>query len=181
MNNDNKDIKREIEELYRVQLEEEIRRRKEFEEKYYEREELLQSYKAGLEAAQKKQAQLAQYNRDLLACRIPVFTYFKTKRAYRRNEQSLLAKGVDYWKPVFNPEYYAKENEDVVSAVGAETDALLNHFVLFGCFEGRQASEEFDVERYMAFNPDVAEMCVTDKRAAYLHYIEYGIKEKRKK
>lgn len=180
-NNNNYDIRREVEDACRVQLEEEVRRRKEIEEKYYETYELLQAHIVALEAAHKTQAELAQYNRDLISCNMSIIDFLRRKRAYRRNEQKLIDKGIEYWEPVFDAEYYAKKNEDIVSAVGAEADALLNHFVRFGAFEGRQACEDFDVQRYMAFNPDVKDSCRMDKRAAYIHYIEYGMKEKRKK
>lgn len=179
--NNNYDVRREVEDLCRAQLEEEVRRRKEMEEKYYKTCEVLQEYKVGLEAAHKKQAELAQYNRDLISCNMSFLEYLRRKRAYRKNEQKLIDKGIEYWKPVFDAEYYAENNEDVVNAVGGDADALFNHFVRFGTFEGRQASEEFDVQRYIAFNPDVADSCRMDKRAAYIHYIEYGFKEKRRK
>lgn len=174
-------IRREVEESCRVQLEDEVCKRKEIEEKYFGTYELLQKNVAGLEVAHKTQMELAQYNRDLISCNMSVVDFLRRKRAFRKNEQKILDKGLEYWKPVFDAEYYAEKNEDVVNAVGTGADALLNHFVRFGSFEGRVSSKEFDVERYMALNPDVAESCRTDKRAAYLHYIEYGISENRKK
>lgn len=46
---------------------------------------------------------------------------------------------------VFDPEYYAEQNPDVVEAVGTDTTALYNHYVNSGKSEGRAA---YDKELY---------------------------------
>jgi len=93
----------------------------------------------------------------------------------------LFEKGLEYWSPVFDATYYAEHNKDVVADVGADEMALLKHFVSLGTYQSRQASEQFNVERYMELNPDVADICRNDRRAAYIHYIDHGIREKRRK
>lgn len=177
----NTSMRSDIEEKCRVQLEEEVLRRKGAEEKYLATYDELLEYKEKLKKAYKTQGELVRYNRDLLSCNMSFVEFLKQKRSFKNNEQKMLDKGIDYWRPVFDPKYYAEQNRDIAAAFGTQEDALFNHFIRFGSFEGRQASKDFDVERYLEYNPDVAESCVMDKRAAYMHYIEYGMKEKRRK
>lgn len=41
---------------------------------------------------------------------------------------------------VFDAEYYAQNNPDVVAVFGTDKEALFNHYIMFGKAEGRQAS-----------------------------------------
>lgn len=93
--------------------------------------------------------------------------------------QSYVVDGVDY-AAVFNPEYYAEHNKDVVNAFGSTTEALLNHFYNYGMNEGRQGSEEFNVDSYKANNPDLVNVFGNDTRTYYVHYVKYGKAEGRK-
>lgn len=43
---------------------------------------------------------------------------------------------------MFDPEYYAAANPDVVQALGTSTEALYNHYITFGKAEGRKPAAE---------------------------------------
>lgn len=98
----------------------------------------------------------------------------------KREDRQLLERGAEYFKPVFDPVYYAQHNEDIQQVVGTDEEALLAHFITYGMDEGRRANEEFDVLAYAKYNPDVAEAERYQLRGCYLHYIVYGIEEGRR-
>ena len=96
---------------------------------------------------------------------------------------------------IFDPEYYAEQNPDVVAAVGTDAGALYAHYCNFGKQEGRQAySREvstgaqstlpdvriFDPDYYAANNPDVVAVIGTSPEALYQHYLSYGRMEGRR-
>ncbi len=92
------------------------------------------------------------------------------------------ADGVDY-SSVYNYEYYRQHNPDVANAYkDNDVDVkTLNHFIEYGMGEGRQASESFDEQSYYFEYPDLRRAYgVNDKKAYYLHYINYGKSEGRK-
>jgi uncharacterized protein YkwD len=96
---------------------------------------------------------------------------------------------------IFDPDYYAKNNPDVVKVFGKKTSALYKHYTLYGKAEGRapyegadttkKASskmatlEEFDASFYAKNNPDVVKVYGKTKKRLYAHYKEYGYKEGR--
>lgn len=98
----------------------------------------------------------------------------------KREDRQLLERGAEYFKPVFDPVYYAQHNEDIQQVIGTDEEALLAHFITYGMDEGRRANEEFDVLAYAKYNPDVAEAERYQLRGCYLHYIVYGIEEGRR-
>ena len=85
---------------------------------------------------------------------------------------------------IFDPEYYAEQNPDVVAAMGKGTKALYRHYVNHGKAEGRKATadseEDFDAAFYARTYPDVVAVYGTDAAALYRHYIDYGRAEGRK-
>ena len=174
-------IKAEIEQNYRAQLEDEVRKRKEIEEKYYMTYEALKETQKELKKSHDIQMDLTKSNRDLLGGKMSYITFLKKQRIYKNCEQALLGKEKDFWKPVFDAQYYAEHNEDVVAEVGTDEDALLKHFIEIGMYQFRQGCEDFNVDRYLEYNPDIADNYKVDVRSAYLHYIDYGRKEKRRK
>lgn len=175
------DIRTEIENQYRAQLDDEVRKRKEIEEKYYKIYDALQEKEDELGKVRRVQYELTKMNRELLGCQMSYVTFLKQQRRYKRGEQDFLNKKKDFWTPVFDADYYAKHNEDVAKEIGMDVDALLEHFIGIGMHQGRRGCKEFDVHRYMELNQDIAERCKSDIRSAYLHYIDYGINEKRMK
>ena len=90
---------------------------------------------------------------------------------------------------VFDAEYYAASNPDVVAAFGNNADIMYVHYVLFGKAEGRLAvapgtatgtsSGSFDAAYYAARYPDVANCLGYDPNLLKLHYDLYGKNEGR--
>lgn len=90
----------------------------------------------------------------------------------------------------FDANYYAKQNPDVVAAVGTTPKALENHYNTFGKKEGRAASAEdlansplrqiFDAKLYAQLYPDVVAVFGTDANALFQHFMTFGINEGRK-
>lgn len=177
-----------MQERYFQRMEEEIGRRKYYEEKYYEYAgykdileknniELEQSRTACLLLQEKHDIYYRNYN-DLN--NLGIRFLIRKKIDKKRVDRMLLKKGEDYWKPVFDAEFYAFRNDDIREKIGWNKKKLLQHFICYGMYEGRRANGEFDVEIYMNCNPDVVERWRFDRRAYYLHYIENGKKEGRR-
>ena len=80
---------------------------------------------------------------------------------------------------VFDAEYYAEENPDVVAVMGNGKDALYQHYTLAGKNEGRLPGVAFDAEYYAANNPDVAAVLGTEEDVLYQHYRLCGKSEGR--
>ena len=99
---------------------------------------------------------------------------------------------------VFDAEYYAQSNPDVVAVLGTDAGVLYQHYVNFGKKEGRlpyaQSSAAttnaatmtlsdgtvFDPVYYAQSNPDVVGILGTDANTLAQHYIQFGKKEGRK-
>lgn len=175
------EIREELDAKYRAQLEDEVRKRKDIEEKYYDVCDKLEDAEDKLEKNHARLQDLAQTNRELIRAKKPFLQYVLTRRTFIKRENDLLNKGMDFWGCVFDAKYYAENNPDVVKEVGTEETALLEHFVSLGIYQERQGSKDFDVEKYLYYNEDVANSCQKDKRDAYIHYIMYGKDEKRRK
>lgn len=175
------EIREELDAKYRAQLEDEVRKRKDIEEKYYAVCEELENTEEKLEKNHLRVQELAQSNRELICAKKPFIEYVKTRRNYIRREADLLNRGIEFWGTVFDADYYAENNPEVVKEVGSDEKALLEHFVTLGIYQERQGSKDFDIEKYLFYNEDVANSCKKDKRDAYIHYIMYGKEEKRRK
>lgn len=101
---------------------------------------------------------------------------------------------------IFDAQYYAQNNPDVVAAFGTDANLLYQHYVTFGKAEGRlpyapgtataaaSASSTavvmpdgtvFDPVYYAQNNPDVVAAFGNDANALYNHYVNYGRKEGR--
>lgn len=87
---------------------------------------------------------------------------------------------------LFDAEYYAQQNPDVVAAMGKGVRALYRHYLNYGKAEGRKATADstanvdFDAEFYARTYPDVVAVLGTDAAALYQHYVSYGKAEGRK-
>ena len=86
---------------------------------------------------------------------------------------------------VFDADYYAQQNPDVVAALGADPGMLYRHYVLAGKTEGRlpcapagaataAIPADFDAAFYAAAYPDVAAALGSDPWTLYQHYVNYG-------
>jgi len=91
---------------------------------------------------------------------------------------------------IFDPEYYAQQNPDVVAALGTSAQMLYQHYLVAGKAEGRlpyagatpsvTIPAGFDAAFYAASYPDVVAALGTDPATLYLHYVNFGQKEGRK-
>ncbi|MCR5128919.1 MAG: hypothetical protein K6B69_12555 [Lachnospiraceae bacterium] len=91
---------------------------------------------------------------------------------------------------VFDADYYAQNNPDVVAALGSDGGVLYQHYSLFGKSEGRlpyaagaattTTAGDFDAVYYAQNNPDVVAVLGTDPAILYQHWIQFGQKEGRK-
>lgn len=80
---------------------------------------------------------------------------------------------------LFDAEYYAEQNPDVVAVYGTSKRALYRHFVYFGMEEGRNLSADFDVSAYRSAYPDLVDAYGDDISKYYQHYIVFGQSENR--
>ena len=85
---------------------------------------------------------------------------------------------LDY-SPVFNANYYYLHNADLANAFGKDAQALFNHFISYGIYEGRQACESFNPLNYRNNYRDLDAAFGEDLSAYYAHYIKYGKAEGR--
>ena len=87
--------------------------------------------------------------------------------------------GVDY-SPVFNANYYATNNQDVVKALGNNESKLFEHFCIYGMKEKRQGCADFNVLVYKDRYNDLASAFGTNYPEYYKHYCQFGLAEGRK-
>lgn len=86
---------------------------------------------------------------------------------------------------MFDAEYYAISNPDVVAVLGTNENLLYNHYVNNGKNEGRKpygdgaVAPKFDAVYYAKNNPDVVAALGTDEAVLYNHYITSGKNEGR--
>lgn len=98
----------------------------------------------------------------------------------------LSAKDKALLEGMFDAEFYAKQNPDVVEAMGDDEETLFNHFVNFGLWEGRQVNSEFNVSAYASAYSDLTDyakdsgMSQTEELLfLYEHYENFGKSENR--
>ncbi len=86
--------------------------------------------------------------------------------------------GVNY-ADVYDFDYYIEHYPDLKAAFGNNRLAALEHFVVYGMSEGRQARGTFNVASYKNRYVDLQKAFGSSLKSYYLHYIEYGKKEGR--
>lgn len=80
---------------------------------------------------------------------------------------------------VFDPDYYAEQNPDVVAIFGTDSTVLYNHFAAYGVNEGRQGMASFNVTQYRNAYADL-QAAFGDNWDAYVeHYFTSGMSEGR--
>ena len=80
---------------------------------------------------------------------------------------------------IFDAEYYAETYSDVEAVFGDDEEALYNHYVNYGIYEGRVGSEAFNVLSYRDNYADL-EAAFGDNWKSYVdHYLTYGLSEGR--
>ena len=76
--------------------------------------------------------------------------------------------GIDYAN-VYNYNYYYQNYKDVVNALGSSPAALIEHFVHYGMYEGRQGNATFNVYTFIEQHPELQARYGTDLRKYYLY------------
>lgn len=83
-----------------------------------------------------------------------------------------------YWA-VFDASYYYNAYPDVAAACGTDANALFNHFVSYGVYEGRSASASFNPQTYRQRYTDLQEAFGNDMAAYCRHFVTFGAAEGR--
>ena len=84
-----------------------------------------------------------------------------------------------YSRFIFDPDYYLAKNPDLRTTVGTDYDALYDHFINNGLYEGRIASPVFNVKDYREINADLDAAFKDDLKQYLDHFDSTGIKEGR--
>lgn len=87
-------------------------------------------------------------------------------------------KGQDY-SAVYDYNYYLNKYPDLKVAFARDDVTALEHFVIFGMPEGRQANDEFDYTVYRSRYPDLSAAYGNDVKWYYIHYMQIGKPEGR--
>ena len=86
---------------------------------------------------------------------------------------------IDTLKTIFDADFYAKDNPQVVEQIGDNPEVLFKHWIEYGIFEGRTGSSLFDPSAYASAYPDLKEAFGNDIVAYYKHYITSSAAEER--
>lgn len=86
--------------------------------------------------------------------------------------------GIDY-AAVYDYYYYLQQNPDVQRVLGVDDNKILQHFVTTGMAEARKSKASFDVLSYYYAHRDLRLTYGSDWKSYYMHYVNYGIHEKR--
>lgn len=108
----------------------------------------------------------------ILFCAVTVMLYPVQAKAASQSDR-------DAYRAVFDVSYYYNMNPDVAAACGMDEEALFNHFVTYGVYEGRSASAEFNPQAYRQRYTDLQESFGNDMAAYCRHYVTYGRAEGR--
>lgn len=82
-------------------------------------------------------------------------------------------------RDIFDAKYYAQTNPDIGARYGNDEEALYNHFITAGVYEGRSASLMFDAEDYKKAYPDLTPVLGNDPLAYWQHFAASGMAEGR--
>lgn len=84
-------------------------------------------------------------------------------------------------KDIFNAEYYAEQNPDIVEAIGDDAKTLYQHYVTSGLAEGRSGSPVLDVAEYRDSYSDLDKAFGDDWEAYVDHYFKNGVYEENRR
>ena len=82
-------------------------------------------------------------------------------------------------KSLFDLDYYAEQNPDLVYLYGNDYEKLFEHFCKCGVFEGRSCNPNFDPSAYASAYSDLKDLFGTDILKYYQHYATVGVTENR--
>ena len=80
---------------------------------------------------------------------------------------------------LFDAEYYAKENPDVVAVYGNNPEKLYQHYMNYGIKEGRSLNSLFDVKSYRDRYSDLKDAFGDNWSLVLNHMLTYGLYEGR--
>ncbi len=80
---------------------------------------------------------------------------------------------------VFDLSFYIKANPDLLAFYGYNYEAIINHWLLYGIYEGRLASTLFDSTYYLNSYSDLKSAYENDYKAVVDHWLNYGVHEGR--
>ncbi len=81
---------------------------------------------------------------------------------------------------VFDAGYYAANNPGVVEYYGGGSELyLLNHYINYGVYEGRNPSAYFNATDYMCRYPDLQALYGNNMPSYVVHYVKWGMAEQR--
>lgn len=109
---------------------------------------------------------------------ISLLVFIPSRMVYADNSESVY-EGVDY-SSIYNKDYYLNKYSDLQTVFGNNPAALIQHFVINGMNEGRQATATFEVNFYKSANSDLSLAFGSDLKSYYLHFMKYGYDEGRK-
>lgn len=75
---------------------------------------------------------------------------------------------------LFDAQFYAENNQDVVDVLGADSEVLFEHFIKCGIWEGRKGWADFDPAAYASAYPDLRAAFGDDILSYYVHYINHA-------
>ena len=173
--------KKESEEAWQSKIREEVLKRKEFEELYYEYQRLyLEEKELGKSRLNLNRSLTRDYRSDqffpIEANRIIKLRNCLWWKLWKKKHKAYTR---DFWNPVFDAKFYSERYDDLKKAFGDDEEALFNHFLDYGILEGRWANEGFDVIAYLQANTDLRCAFKYNLPKYYIHYLRYGINEGR--
>ena len=93
--------------------------------------------------------------------------------------KALSKKDIQILKSIFDAEFYARQNPDVVRLIGKSPSVLFSHFCQCGLWEGRMINPDFNPDAYASAYQDLTYLFGNDVMKYYRHYINFGKSEKR--
>ena len=68
----------------------------------------------------------------------------------------------EYFRSVFDPDYYYNQYPDLQGQLGNDSEALFHHFMTIGVREGRSGNAEFNLRAYVLHNRDLLDYYKTE-------------------
>ncbi len=116
---------------------------------------------------------------DLNKIYIDLEEYTVTTSEIPKSNNVKIPETLDYGL-VFDPIFYSEKYSDLKDVFGNDHAKLLEHFLVFGINEGRQAHPDFWVTRYRDRYSDLQEAYKDNMYGYIMHYIIFGMAEGRK-
>ena len=109
---------------------------------------------------------------SILFCVIAVLAYPTQTKAASQSGESV-------YRAIFDASYYYNSYSDVAAVCGTDENALFEHYINFGIYEGRSCSAAFNPQVYRQRYTDLQEAFGNDMVAYCQHYVFHGRSEGR--